>query len=67
MPSVCAVCSGYAGRPEPSGKGRGGGELRMKIVYEKDDSLSNKNQPGLIIIINVIYKADLKPRVYQGA
>lgn len=39
----------------------------MKIVYEKDDSLSNKNQPGLIIIINVIYKADLKPRVYQGA
>lgn len=48
------------------GKG-GGGEFRMKIVYEKDDSLSNKNQPGLIIIINVIYKADLKPRVYQGA
>lgn len=36
------------------GKERGGGELRMKIVYEKDDSLSNKNQPGLIIIINFI-------------
>lgn len=31
------------------GKG-GGGKLRMKIVYETDDSLSNKNQPGLVHI-----------------